>query len=185
MADQKVTEEQLLKGLNDTFRRVGYDGASLSRLAEATGLKKASLYHRFPGGKKEMAQAVLQHASEWTKEHIVDVLTTNEDPVQRLDEVLSNIERLYSGGRDACILRALSQGEGLQLFQVQIKSSFDDWIKGFSKLAFDFGIPESETQKTAEDVLIKIQGSLVLSVGSNQPRIFKRTLKKIRAMFVD
>lgn len=185
MADQKITDEQLLKGLSDTFRRVGYDGASLSRLAEATGLKKASLYHRFPGGKKEMAQAVLQHTSEWIKANIVDLLGTKEDPVQRLDKVLSNINKLYSGGKDACILRALSQGEGLELFQVQIKSSFYDWIKGFSKLASDFGIPESETEKIAEDVLIKIQGSLVLSVGSNNPGIFKRTLKEIKEMFMD
>ena len=55
----KVSEEEVVQKLFQVFRLKGFDGASLSDLAEATGLKKASLYHRYPGGKQEMAAAVM------------------------------------------------------------------------------------------------------------------------------
>ena len=58
MAHPKYTHSEVIGNLMHVFRTVGYDGASLSELASPTGLKKASLYHRFPNGKKEMAEVV-------------------------------------------------------------------------------------------------------------------------------
>ena len=43
----------------EVFRAHGYEGATLSVITEATGLGKGSLYHFFPGGKEELAAAVL------------------------------------------------------------------------------------------------------------------------------
>ena len=40
---RSVTEDDLLARLARLFSEVGYEGASLSLLAEATGLQKASL----------------------------------------------------------------------------------------------------------------------------------------------
>jgi len=55
-----IEDDDLICKLTDVFRNVGYDGASLAVLADATGLKKASLYHRFPGGKEQMAEEVFK-----------------------------------------------------------------------------------------------------------------------------
>jgi len=54
MRPSKMSDEKVFEGLSDVFRRKGYDGASYSDLMKATGLVKASLYHRFPGGKADM-----------------------------------------------------------------------------------------------------------------------------------
>jgi AcrR family transcriptional regulator len=45
--------------LAEIFRELGFEGATLSRITERTGIGKGSLYHFFPGGKEEMAAAVL------------------------------------------------------------------------------------------------------------------------------
>ena len=63
MGTTKITENQLLERLTRVFQDHGYQGASLSLIAEATGLGRASLYHRFPGGKTDMAVAVLDRRS--------------------------------------------------------------------------------------------------------------------------
>jgi hypothetical protein len=48
----------------------GYrEGASLSLISEATGLGKGCLYHFFPGGKEEMADAVLSEIDGWFENH--------------------------------------------------------------------------------------------------------------------
>ncbi len=67
--------------VSEVFRRVGYDGASLEELAKATGLKKSSLYHRFPEGKRQMATEVLRFAGQWVKENITDVLKRDTESV--------------------------------------------------------------------------------------------------------
>ena len=54
-----LPKSELLARLSDTFRRLGYDGASITDIASATGLGKSSLYHYFPGGKEQMAADVL------------------------------------------------------------------------------------------------------------------------------
>ena len=64
MANLKYSQNDVIQSLLEVFRKVGYDGASLQQLANATGLKKSSLYHRFPEGKKQMAEEVLKAVNE-------------------------------------------------------------------------------------------------------------------------
>src|SRR5260370_334080 len=52
MRPAKVTDAQLYEDLAAVFRRKGYAGTSYSDIREATGLVKASLYHRFPRSKE-------------------------------------------------------------------------------------------------------------------------------------
>jgi len=51
--------------LAEIFRELGYEGTTLSRITERTGIGKGSLYHFFPGGKEEMAAAVLADVDGW------------------------------------------------------------------------------------------------------------------------
>ena len=48
-----MPKEEIITKLIPVFRYYGYEGATVSRLSEATGLKKASLYHHFQGGKSK------------------------------------------------------------------------------------------------------------------------------------
>lgn len=61
------------------FREYGYDGATLSKISQATGLGKASLYHHFPGGKDEMVETVLDYLERWSGENILPVLQSQGD----------------------------------------------------------------------------------------------------------
>ncbi len=51
MPAARVSEDFVLDKIAAVFRLHGYEGASIRLLAQATGLERASLYHRFPGGK--------------------------------------------------------------------------------------------------------------------------------------
>lgn len=54
-----MSKQTHIPPLLDLFRQFGYDGVTLSKISQATGLGKASLYHHFPGGKDEMVETVL------------------------------------------------------------------------------------------------------------------------------
>ena len=86
MPAPKITDEDLLERLTRVFQDHGFEGASLSRISEATGLEKASLYHRFPGGKNQMAEAVLAHVGRWFVENLLAPLRETGPVAARIRE---------------------------------------------------------------------------------------------------
>lgn len=186
MRPKKVEDKKLALNLMSVLRKKGYEGSSLNELAEAAGLKKASLYHRFPGGKKEITEAVLTFADEWVKHNIYDLLTNKSiDIVDRLKTALKVIgEDLYDDGHEMCLLRALSMDAGSGLFGSKIKSSMNLWIDAFTELGKDFGYSEAQASSKALQVLVNIQGGLVVSesLGSTQP--FQSILVTIEKLYL-
>ena len=106
----KVHDEELLDRLTDVFRVYGYEGASLSKISEATGLQRASLYHRFPGGKEEMAKVVLERAGRWLKDRVLTPLSGPEKPEERIRRMSKELSIFFGGGRHCCLLDSLSFG---------------------------------------------------------------------------
>lgn len=179
MAHPKVAHDELVEKLFEVFRESGYEGASLTHLSQVTGLKKPSLYHRFPRGKEEMVEIVLDYADTWMRENVIQVLQGEGDPFERLAKALQNIQLLYDDGRKACVLRALSLGSSLTLFQNRIQSSFELMIEGFTTWATGIALSRPQARRLAEDILIRIQGALVVARATQNPAIFGRTIREI------
>src|ERR1044071_1951803 len=123
---QTVDEEELLGRLASVFRDFGYEGASLSALSDGAGLQKASLYHRFPGGKQQMAEEVLGAALSWASEYVLAPLKGGGSPEVGLATVTRELDAFYSGGRKACLLNMLSAPRGKDgPFSAAIRSAFE------------------------------------------------------------
>lgn len=185
MRPQKIDDQTLLAGLKSVLASKGYEGASLNELASSSGLQKASLYHRFPGGKKDIALAVLNFVGGWIDKNIVNVLQNKQEaPKDRLLHALSKIDELYNGGRSTCILRALSMDSGMDLFSTELKGAATKWIDSFIILGRDLNMPEEDARHAALTVLTKIQGSLVVSKMLNDPQVFKGAISEIEKMYL-
>ncbi len=185
MAALKVTYDLVIDQLLTVFRSVGYDGASMAQLAEATGLQKASLYHRFPDGKLAMAKAVLDYIETQSQTEIVDVVfETAQPPTTRLRTALAAINSLYDGGQLSCVLRALSLGTAANAFQEQIARIFDGWINGFTQLATELGKTEHQANRLGKSVIVRVQGTLILASTLQQPALFGQMLADIEHDFL-
>ena len=182
MRSQKVASKDVDQTLFDTFSALGYDGASMEVIAKATGLKKASLYHRFPGGKKEMALHVLANSEEFLKEHVVKTANDrSHKPAERLKKAIEVIDQIYHGGAANCLLRTLSIGTDSDFFKSAVNKCFDQLSNGFEAIAIDSGVEPGIARNRAKDINLLIQGSLVMAGATGDKSIFKNTLKKIPA----
>lgn len=180
MRPQKILDQDLLAALSKVFRAKGYEGASLKDLAEETGLQKASLYHRFPKGKKEMADSVLEHTDQWVQQNIFAELTNESlKPKIRLTKALTKIRTLYEGGKETCVFRAFSMESGLSLFEQSIKHGMNEWINAFIVLGLAKELSQEKAEEYALQTLIDIQGSLIVAKGMGDLQVFENTLKKI------
>ncbi len=185
MRPQKINDQDLLEGLMSVIQSKGYDGSSLNELAASTGLQKASLYHRFPNGKKEITTTVLVYVEQWVEENITKLLSDNNiKPNVRLEKAITNINHLYDGGKKICVLRALTMDSNLELFGGHLKNAMINWIEGFTNLGISFGLSPNVAKGKAEQTLILVQGSLIVSKAMSTLNPFQETLKTIKSMYL-
>lgn len=174
---QSIDEEALIARLASVFRDVGYEGTSLALLSQATGLQKASLYHRFPGGKRQMAEEVLAAALAWFSENVLAPLKGEGAPKARLAAVAERLDGFYEGGSKACLLNMLASPRVENgPFSPAIKGAFEALIDAFAKLARDAGHAPKAARKRAERSVMMFQGSLVLSRGLGSTEPFRKFL---------
>lgn len=179
MPPTKIEDGRLLERLTRVFRLHGYDGASLTRIAKATGLGRASLYHRFAGGKEEMAEAVLTRADRWFETHVLAPLSVPGEPAERARTMARRLADFYGDGRRSCLLDTLSLGDSEDALRRHIERSFRAWIEALASLAREAGATGPVAKRKAEEVVIRVQGALVLSRATGDVAPFKRVLAEV------
>ena len=170
----------MLDRLMESFRKHGYDGASLATLSERTGLGKSSLYHHFPGGKEEMAIEVLAHLNSVLRDAFRAV-EEEARPKKKLDLMLDAIDDFYDGGKKACLLERLSASVDRARFGAPLKATFSDWISVLTSIGRAAGLSVTTAQRRAEGAVVRIEGALVVAAGMGDPSVFARTLTELRA----
>jgi AcrR family transcriptional regulator len=173
-----VGDHDLIARISGVFRDVGYEGASLAMLARATGLQKASLYHRFPNGKEQMAMEVLESAGRWLDANVLTPLKASGDPATKIHEMVHRLDEFYAGGRQACLLNMLSSSR-IQggPFTEAIEKTFRAWIETLSDVLVEAGMDQATARKRAQRFVVMLQGSLVLARGMGTEQPFRECLQ--------
>ncbi len=184
MRPKKVEEISLVRNLLSEIRSKGYAGSSLNDLAAISGLKKASLYHRYPGGKKDIVLSVLKYLHDWDVENISNVINDANIPSdKKLEKIVNAIDVFYDGGNNSCVMKTLSLDNDQIDLNEHLQKGMFVFLDGFESLAKQFGFNEKNAMEIAEQVIIQIQGSLILSkiLQSNKP--FKKALLQIYKLY--
>ena len=176
-----LTRDETTDRLLTVFRRNGFDGTSLADLSKATGLGRSSLYHHFPGGKDEMATAVLDRVDAWLQVEVIGPLRADGAPANRLRRALTALDSFYAGGRERCILGSFVIGSSNGLFHDRLNATFSRLIDALAEVARDNGGSGKLARRRAEQAVIQMQGALVLAAALNDPRPFRSTLKELPA----
>jgi TetR/AcrR family transcriptional regulator, lmrAB and yxaGH operons repressor len=185
MALARVGGAELIEKISQVFRRLGYEGATMSRLSAATGLERASLYHRFPGGKDEMVAAAVASGNAWFDEHVLKPLLQPGDPASQVKILCQRLREFYDDGRLPCVLESLSLPAGREELHQGLGSSLDAWQDAFTQLARRSGFSLSVARERAEQAIIEIEGALVLARVRADTGPFLRTIKKLPKLLTE
>jgi len=161
------------------FRVYGYEGASLSIISKATGLQRASLYHRFPGGKEDMAKAVLDRAGHWLATRVLAPLSGPGTPEERIRNMGKELHAFYAGGKNCCLFDSLSFGSDDNVIQRHIQQGMSAWVDGLAKVAREAGVPQKKARQQAQDAISQIQGTLVVGRVMKDYGPFERMLTEL------
>ncbi|MEQ8768081.1 MAG: TetR/AcrR family transcriptional regulator [Planctomycetota bacterium] len=179
MRRPKIDDDALFEKLLVLFRRNGFVGTRLSDIARETGLQKASLYHRFPGGKVEMARVVLERAFGELEATVLAPLREPGEVLTRARRGLRGLEAFYHGGQAACLFETLSLGEDAGELRALIQRAVQACLDAFTALAKDAGLPSATAKRRAADAIVQIQGALVLARIQESPQVFRRLIRDL------
>lgn len=98
---------QILRGAGAVFARDGYEGASMSRIAQEAGVSKGTLYNYFPG-KAELFSAYVEQQCEEKLALVFQAPAATEPPAEMLARVAHRM------------LHILLSGIGLTMYRVVI-----------------------------------------------------------------
>jgi AcrR family transcriptional regulator len=166
----------ILPLLGEIFREHGYEGASLTLISARTGLGKGSLYHFFPGGKEEMAAAVLAEIDGWFEANIFRPLREGADPLAAVAATLDATEEYFRSGRRVCLVGAFALDATRDRFAAAVRDYFIAWRDALASALTRGG--HAAAQELAEAILADLQGGLVLARALDDPGVFQRAVER-------
>jgi len=187
MARPLAPRAEVVRALALVFRRLGFEGASLAEISAATGLGKGSLYHFFPGGKDEMAEAVLAEIAGWWEVEVFRPLAEATDAAgaRRAIRVTTRAVRDYFAARGhVCLFGAFALDAVRDRFAAPIRAYFSRWTSALTAALTRLGTPRRRAGQLAADSVGEIQGALVLCRALGSPAGFDRRMAAIEARLV-
>lgn len=179
------SREEIILRLFDLFRRAGYEGVSIGEISRATGLGKSSLYYHFPGGKADMAAAVVAFAKGWMEAHILAPLCAADPPLaDRIDAMLAAVRELYDGGAAPCLVASMLLSRGRDPIDADVGALIRDWIDALAAALREAGLPQSEAVQRATSAIITIEGALIVARAAERLEIFKDAIDRARGTLI-
>jgi AcrR family transcriptional regulator len=174
------TRPALVEALFALFRRRGYEGVSIGDISAATGLGRSSLYHHFPGGKDDMAHAVVAYARTAIGRELLAPLATPGPISVRVDAMIDGAARLYGDG--PCVLAGLAADGVDGPLAAALAAIFRDWAAVIARALVETSeLAPAEADSRANAALALIQGGLVMARATGEAWRFPSALAAARS----
>jgi TetR/AcrR family transcriptional regulator, lmrAB and yxaGH operons repressor len=176
MRTPSVSDTELIDALAEVISRYGFEGASLTRLSDASGLRRASLYHRFPGGKDEILDMAIARVGDRFGELLAPAYEAGA-PRDRAERVALGIDEYYAGGERSCLIVALSLAD--KDVRDDVEPCLVRWIEAFTTLATAGGMSSVDAHEVAVEQVALLEGSLVVAQVTGETEPFRRAIRRL------
>lgn len=177
---QDGLRETTIAQLAEVFRAHGYEGTSLTLITQATGLGKGSLYNLFPRGKEQMAEEVLGSIDMWFERNVFAPLRDDRSG-EGIAHMFEATDRYFESGGRVCLVGVFALGGARDTFGKKLRSYFIAWEEALAAALRRQGMTPAQAKDRAEEVVLGIQGALVLARANADNGVFSRALKRLRA----
>jgi AcrR family transcriptional regulator len=161
------TRQRLVAATNELFRRRGYNGTGLKEVTVTAEATTGSLYHFFPGGKSELAAAVITEtgaAYQQLFELIADGAPGVADGVRDFFDgaaaVLAETDYVDVCPIGTVAREVASTDETLRATSGRV---FAGWIDALTARLVDAGLDRPEAKDVATSVVAALEGGFILS----------------------
>jgi TetR/AcrR family transcriptional regulator, lmrAB and yxaGH operons repressor len=169
------SREMLLRVAARLFRQKGYDGTGLNEILAASGLPKGSLYHHFPGGKRELAEAATRAGGEAVARLVERVFAEAVDfsgGAVALCHALAEMIAQQDGVLACPVVSILQVGTHEPYLRAVGREVLAGWQDGLARQARRLGHPAPDV--AAEMLIMQLEGAWVLALAAQGGAPFLR-----------
>ncbi len=169
------------------FRRQGYAATGLNQILDDAGVKAGSLYHHFPGGKQELAAAVVESAGAQIERVLRAALADDARVASVVDRWLDMLAAgLAADCRDGCPVEpiATESVHASELVRRAAARAFGSWCAAIAERLRADGWADERARETALAVVSIIEGALVLSRTSGDVAALNSAKTAVRAVLM-
>lgn len=173
------TRDRMIAGAADLLRRKGMTATSMREVVRYSNTPRGSIAHHFPGGKRQLLEAAVEHAGREVSEPLAQLLGKH-GPVNGMEKFValwrSTLEE--TAFRAGCAVLAVaveqyasdqrSESETELEAQIQLQlldqanGIFEQWQEIVARALQNAGVPDARARSLALLAIASIEGSVAL-----------------------
>ncbi|MDQ1474518.1 MAG: TetR/AcrR family transcriptional regulator, transcriptional repressor for nem operon [Bryobacterales bacterium] len=128
MSKGEETKQNIIEKAAAMFNQLGYEGASLAHLMEATGLQKGGIYRHFTS-KEELAAEAFDYAWKSAREARLKDIDSGASAIQQLRQIVANFVARRPPVPGGCPLlnTAVDSDDGNSVLRARAHRALSDW----------------------------------------------------------
>jgi AcrR family transcriptional regulator len=181
-----ATRDRIMAATNELFRRGGYNGTSLRQVTDAAGAPTGSLYHFFPRGKAELAEAVVTETGASYLELFELVAAAAAEPGAAVGDFFDGAAETLeqSDYIDVCPIGTVAREVANTHDRLRAAADrvFSSWIESLGKHLETAGLATTEATALATTVVAALEGSFVLARTRRNADVVRHTGHHMRSL---
>ena len=176
------TNEAILAAARQSAQARGYNGLNFRDLADAVGIKAASIYHHFPS-KADLGAAVAKRYWEDAVTELEDIVTETADPKSALQRYPEMFRRSLEQDNRLCMGSFMSaEYDDLpDLVKKEVQTFADVNVAWLSKLLVGAGLVDSaESEERARAIFAAVAGAQLMARSRSDIGLFDTLIKSYR-----
>ncbi|GLU33580.1 TetR/AcrR family transcriptional regulator [Trinickia caryophylli] len=177
------SRERILAAATTIAQAHGYSGLNFRDLADAVGIKAASIYHHF-ASKADLAAAVARRYWENTSASLETLLTESADPIDCLRRYPATFRKALENGNRICLCSFMAaESDDLPEIVTKEVQTFADvnvaWLSKVLSLAAAVGPEDSEQRARA--IFAAVAGAQLIARSRADVSVFDELIESYRA----
>jgi AcrR family transcriptional regulator len=173
------TRERIMAATLELFRRHGYNGTSVKQVTTAAQAPFGSLYHFFPGGKEELAEAVIATSGRAYQELFEAIYDDAAGPEQAISDFFEGAADVLeeTGYVDVCPIGtvALEVASTNDRLRDATQRVFHGWVGAAADRLERAGLALEEAEELAVALVAAVEGGFTLSRAAKSPEPMRAT----------
>jgi AcrR family transcriptional regulator len=155
------------------FRRNGYTGTGLKRIATEAEAPFGSIYHFFPGGKQQLAEETIRTSGAAYGLMVLALLDSVPDPVESVAHAFEAAadDLAATDYADACPIAtvALEVASTNDILRVATAEVFAEWVSAGEQWFGRWVSDQNAARSLAYSMIMMLEGAFVLSRAARDP----------------
>lgn len=160
------TRGRIITATNELFRLHGYNGTSLSAISKASGATTGSIYHFFPGGKEELAVAVIATTGSVYRELFETIVADAADTEAGFVSFFEGAAMVLieSDFIDPCPIGTIARevASTNEPLRQAAEAVFKSWVGSATEVLLQAGVGEQRAADLAALFVTTTEGSFVV-----------------------